>query len=58
MFMRNGNGNYHLGTFGFPSAGWWVVHTVGIAAVYYMGYRAGKKLETCAEDYDEDDDFF
>ncbi len=34
--------NYHLGTFGFPSTGWWVVHAVGIAAIYYWGYKAGQ----------------
>lgn len=48
--MRTTNDNYYLGTWGFPSAGWWAVHAVGIAAIYFYGYKKGKAdLE---EDYE------
>ncbi|MDW7674735.1 MAG: hypothetical protein SCK28_09385 [Bacillota bacterium] len=47
--MYHDRENYHLGTWGFPSLGWWVLHAVGISAIYYLGKKSGN----CCEEEEE-----
>jgi len=32
---------YDLGTFNFLKAGWWILHVVAIAGVFYLGFLYG-----------------
>lgn len=36
--------HYELGTWGFLRLGWWVLHVVGIVAVFYLGYLYGASV--------------
>lgn len=38
--MKNADG-YDIGTWHFLKTGWWVLHVVGIAAVFYVGWLFG-----------------
>ncbi len=38
--LRSQDG-YDLGTFHFLKVGWWVLHVIGIAAVFYLGFLYG-----------------
>ncbi len=36
--------NYDLGTFEFLKAGWWILHVIAIAAVFYLGWLWGGRI--------------
>lgn len=36
--------NYELGSFHFLRSGWWLLHVIAIAAVFYLGYLFGGSL--------------
>lgn len=36
--------DYDLGTFSFLKVGWWVLHLIAIAIVFYLGYAYGAKI--------------
>ena len=39
----NTTDGYDLGTFNFLQVGWWILHIVAIAGIFYLGaYYAGK----------------
>lgn len=35
---------YDLGTFNFLQAGWWILHVIAIAGVFYLGYLFGDAI--------------
>jgi len=35
---------YELGTFHFLKTGWWVLHLIAIAIVFYLGYAYGARI--------------
>jgi hypothetical protein len=35
---------YELGTWGFLKTGWWILHVVALAVVFYLGYLYGASL--------------
>jgi len=35
------NDGYDIGTWHFLKAGWWVLHVISIAVVFYIGYMLG-----------------
>jgi len=37
---KNADG-YDIGTWHFLKAGWWILHVVGIAGVFYVGWLFG-----------------
>lgn len=49
--MTHHHDNYHLGTWGFPSTGFWVLHAIGIAAVFYYGHKVGRRNQDDCENY-------
>jgi len=38
--MRSADG-YNIGTWHFLKAGWWVLHIIGIAGTFYVGWLFG-----------------
>lgn len=42
--MRQDDGNLNdmqLGSFNFLRSGWWILHIIAIAGVFYLGYLYG-----------------
>ena len=36
-------------TFHFLHPGWWLIHVVGVAVIFYIGFLLGKKKASAAE---------
>lgn len=36
--------DYDLGTFNFLQTGWWILHVIAIAGVFYLGYLFGDAI--------------
>ncbi|MGE5390738.1 MAG: hypothetical protein ACM3PE_06695 [Deltaproteobacteria bacterium] len=35
---------YELGTWAFLRTGWWILHLVAVALVFYLGYLYGARI--------------